>query len=242
MLRFSRFLLSAVAVSALCVAEQPPRDGAAFIEGARKLGLNDEQIRKNMAAAGWDSRIVNDELANSAARRPASPERIAADLPDVYRIGIGDVLQISVWGEPDASVSSTVVRADGNVSIPLVKDIGITDLTPREAEKAIAAKLERYLHGADVTVIVREIHSRKAYIVGAVRTVGQVPLTGRMTVLQAITQAGGLTDYAKRKHIYVLRSENGKQTKLPFNYEAVIKGEGVDQNIVMLPNDTIVVP
>jgi polysaccharide export outer membrane protein len=63
-----------------------------------------------------------------------------------------------------------------------------------------------------------------------------------MTVLQAITQAGGLTDYAKRKHIYVLRSENGKQTKLPFNYEAVIKGEGVDQNIVMLPNDTIVVP
>jgi polysaccharide export outer membrane protein len=223
-------------------AEQSSKELVTYIEGARRTGLTDEQIRKNMGAAGWDSRLVDDAFATMAAARPAPQAAATTDLPDGYRLGSGDILQVSVWREPDASVPSVVVRGDGNISLPLIKDVAIAGLPPGEAEKVIATKLARYIHAADVTIIVREIHSQKVYMVGAVRTVGPVQLTGKMTVLQAITQAGGLTDYAKRKKIYVLRTENGKQLKLPFNYEAVIKGEGVDQNILLSPNDTIVVP
>ena len=242
MSRFRHFLLSTATVAVLFAAEQPPKELVTYIEDARKLGITDDRIRKNMASAGWDSRLVDDAFATAAVGQPAAPAAASTDVPDGYRIGPGDVVQISVWREPDASVPSAVVRGDGNVSLPLIKDVAIAGLTPAEAEKAIAAKLARYINAADVTVIVREIHSRKVYMVGAVRTVGPVPLTGSMTVLQAITQAGGLTDYAKRKQIYVLRTENGKQMKMPFNYEAVINGQGVEQNILLAPNDTVVVP
>jgi polysaccharide export outer membrane protein len=79
-------------------------------------------------------------------------------------------------------------------------------------------------------------------MVGGIKAVGALDLKGEVTVLQAITQAGGLTDYAKRKNIYIMRTENGRQMKLPFNYDAVIKGEKMEQNIILSPNDTIVVP
>ena len=79
-------------------------------------------------------------------------------------------------------------------------------------------------------------------MVGAVRAVGPITLRSRLTVLQAITLAGGLTDYAKRKQIYILRNENGKQVRLGFNYEAVIRGERMEQNVLLEPDDTVVVP
>ena len=159
-----------------------------------------------------------------------------------YRIGAGDVLQISVWNEPGASVTGAVVRPDGKVTLPLIKETEVLGMTPGELEKVLAAKLNQFIHGADVTVVVREVHSKKIYIVGAVNRVGPVPLLSEMTVLQALAEAGGVTDYAKRKKIYVLRSENGKQLKLPFNYDAVVKGEHIDQNLTLRPDDTIVVP
>jgi polysaccharide export outer membrane protein len=159
-----------------------------------------------------------------------------------YRIGLGDVLQISVWREPDASVPTAAVRADGKISMPLVKEVEVVGLTAAQAENLLSQKLSRYILGANVTVIVKEVHSRKAYLTGAVRMVGAIDLRGQLTVMQALTQAGGLTDYAKRKQIYVLRNENGKQAKLPFNYDLVIKGENMEQNIVLAPNDMIVVP
>ena len=105
----------------------------------------------------------------------------------------------------------------------------------------MSEKLSRYIRDPDVTFVIIQINSRKVYLVGGVKTVGSVDLKGRMTVLQAIAQAGGLTDYAKRKQIYILRTENGKQLKLPFNYDAVMNGEQTEPNIVLSPNDTIVV-
>lgn len=159
-----------------------------------------------------------------------------------YRIGAGDVLQINVWNEPGASVTGVVVRPDGKVTLPLIKETDVLGMTPGELEKVLAAKLNQFIHGADVTVVVREIHSKKVYLVGAVNKVGPVLLLSQMTILQALAEAGGLTDYAKRKKIYVLRSENGKQLKLPFNYDAVVKGERIDQNLTLHPDDTIVVP
>jgi polysaccharide export outer membrane protein len=174
----------------------------------------------------------------------ARPQTVAQDpgVPSGYRIGAGDVLEINVWKEPEASVLSVVVRPDGRVSLPLIKEIEVLGQTPAELEKTLTAKLARLINGADVTVVVKEVHSRKVYLIGAVKKEGSIPLLSNMTVLQVLAEAGGLTDYAKRKNIYVMRTVNGKQVKFPFNYNAVIKGEHVEQNIALLPDDTIVVP
>jgi polysaccharide export outer membrane protein len=165
-----------------------------------------------------------------------------ARVPPGYRIGPGDVLQIAVWKEPDASVASVVVRADGKISVPLVKEVAVAGMTPAEAETMLAAKLSQFIHGADVTVVPKEIHSQKVYLLGGVKKEGPLILEAPTTVLQAITEAGGLTEEAKPKKIYVLRKENGQQVRFPFNYNAVIKGERMEQNIILRPEDLVVVP
>jgi polysaccharide export outer membrane protein len=170
-------------------------------------------------------------------------EGVDRTMRDEYRIGEGDVLQISVWGEPAASVPSGVVRPDGMISMPLIKDIRVSGLTPAEAEKAITELLAKLIKGADVTVIVSQIHSKKIFVVGGgVKKEGPISFTYRMTVMQALSEAGGLSDYAKRKKIYVLRNENGRQYKLPFNYDAVLNGEHMELNIPLQAGDTLVVP
>jgi polysaccharide biosynthesis/export protein len=176
---------------------------------------------------------------------PGETEKVArADhgVPDGYLIGAGDILQIIVWKEQDATVPSVVVRADGKVSLPFAKEVGISGLTPAQAEQAISERLKGFINEPDVTVIVREVNSKKIYVVGAVKREGTIALKYPMTMLQALSEAGGLTDYAKRKRIYILRTENGKQSRIFFNYDAVIKGQQMDQNIPVKPDDTIVVP
>jgi polysaccharide export outer membrane protein len=164
-------------------------------------------------------------------------------VPDEYRIGEGDVLQLSVWGEPAASVPSGVVRPDGMISMPLIKDIRVAGLTPAEAERTITEVLSKQIRAADVTVIVSQINSKKIFFVGGgVKKEGPISFTYRMTIMQAISEAGGLSDYAKRKKIYVLRNENGRQYKLPFDYDAALRGEHMELNLPLLPGDTIVVP
>ncbi|HXI38635.1 MAG TPA: polysaccharide biosynthesis/export family protein [Bryobacteraceae bacterium] len=175
----------------------------------------------------------------------ASTSAASSTIPNVpagYRIGAGDSLGINVWREQEASVQSVTVRPDGKISLPLVKEVDVLGLTPSELEKLLTSKLEPVIRGVDVTVVVREIRSKKVYLIGAVNKVGPVPLLSDMTVLQALAEAGGITDFAKKKNIYVMRNENGKQVKLPFNYVAVIKGEHIEQNIKLQPDDTIVVP
>jgi len=135
-----------------------------------------------------------------------------------------------------------VVRPDGKISLPLVKEVDVLGLMPAELEKVLTARLARFIRDADVTVVVQQIHSKKVYLVGAAKKEGPVPLLSSMTVLQVLSEAGGLSDYAKKRKIYVLRTENGKQVKHPFDYQAVIRGEHIEQNIPVLPDDIIVVP
>jgi polysaccharide export outer membrane protein len=168
------------------------------------------------------------------------PPKAAAD--DEYLIGAGDVVQVSVWGEQSASVPSAVVRPDGKISMPLLKEVAIAGLTPAQAEKSIAEQLDQFIKGANVTVVVSQINSKKIYLLGAVKKEGTISFTYKMTVMQALSEAGGLTDYAKRKKIYVIRIENGKEYRLPFDYDAVVKGERMELNIPLEPGDTIVVP
>ncbi len=161
---------------------------------------------------------------------------------DDYVIGEGDVLQVAVWGEPAASVQSATVRPDGKISMPLIKDITVAGLTPAKVEGNVQEMLSKVIRAPDVTVIVAQINSKKIFLTGAVKREGPLKFTYRMTVLQAISEAGGLTDYAKRKNIYVLHTDNGRQFRLPFDYTAVLKGEKMEQNILLSPGDTIVVP
>jgi polysaccharide export outer membrane protein len=244
------FCLMAYAASIWVVsaAESPKSSKELFdyIQDARKLGLNDDQIRKNAVGAGWDQSAIEQAysimrmLNQEKGSKGVFPTPIA--LPGDYRIGAGDVLQILVWKEPEVSVPATVVRADGKISIPLLKEVDVVGLTVAELEKTLSEKLGKLINSPDVTVVPKEITSRSVYLVGAVRREGPVPLVRPMTVLQALTAGGGVTDYAKRRKIYVLRNQNGKQIRLPFDFQAVLKGEHIEQNIPVLPDDTIVVP
>jgi polysaccharide export outer membrane protein len=237
-------------------ADKTHRNLIEYIQNAQKLGLKESEIKKNAVKAGWDQGSVEDALkivaylnttgrasksANSGSAPKLTPNG-SDSLPEGYRIGAGDTIGVLVWKEPDASIAETVVRADGKITMPLLKEVEAAGLTPTELEKQLADKLASFINGPDVTVIVREIVSRKIYMIGAVKREGPILLEAPKTILQAITEAGGLTDYAKRKKIYVLRDQNGKQVRLAFDYNAVIKGEHLEQNITVQPGDSIVVP
>jgi polysaccharide export outer membrane protein len=186
-----------------------------------------------------------DPVATAAAAREksnATGDTPARSGPDDYRIGSGDTLQISVWEQADLSVPSQVVRSDGKVTMPLIKEVAVAGMTPRQAETKIAAALGKFVTDPVVTVVVTLPTSKKVYLVGAVRKEGTLPYTYGITVMQALSEAGGLNDYAKRSKIYILRTENGREYRFEFNYKEVIRGERMEQNIVLMPGDTVVVP
>ncbi len=165
---------------------------------------------------------------------------ISANDPS-YKIGPQDVLRIDVWKEPDLS-RPVPVRPDGKVSLPLLNDVQAAGLSPMELSKVIAEGLKKYINNPEVTVSVTEINSRRIYVAGEVSRPGAYPLLPNMTVLQALTGAGGFTAFARLKGIYVLRTENGRQVKHPFNYREVINGKKPEDNIQLQPADTLVVP
>ena len=161
---------------------------------------------------------------------------------DAYVIGNDDMLAINVWKEPD--VSRTIpVRSDGKISLPLAGEIQATGNTPLKLEQEIAAKLKSYIAEPEVTVIVQQANSQKFNILGMVNKPGSYPIANSSTVLDAIALAGGFRDFAKQKAVYVLRqNSDGTQVRLPFNYKDVVKGKNPEQNVKLLPRDTIVVP
>jgi polysaccharide export outer membrane protein len=158
-----------------------------------------------------------------------------------YKIGPQDVVQIDVWKEPE--ITRTIpVRPDGKISLPLVNDIQAAGLTAMQLAAVIREGLTKYLTNPQVTVTVTMINSRRVYLTGEVSRTGALPLLPNMTVLQALSSAGGFTPFAKMKDIYILRIENGRQTKYPFHYKDVVKGKRQEENILLQPNDVIVVP
>jgi polysaccharide export outer membrane protein len=158
-----------------------------------------------------------------------------------YQIGPEDVLDISVWKEPDVS-RVVPVRPDGRISLPLINDVQAAGNSPQQLAKAISEKLRKYLNEPQVTVIVTQINSQRVFVVGEVLRAGAFPLIPGMTVLQALSSAGGFTTFADVKKIHVMRLRDGKHIELPFNYREVLKGDNADQNIKLEPGDTVVVP
>lgn len=159
-----------------------------------------------------------------------------------YIIGDDDVLDIDVWNEK-ALTQKVPVRSDGKITMPLIGDVHAAGLTPEQLQTSITGRLKAYLTDPRVTVIVQEMNSRKFNVLGRVIKPGSYPLTATTTVLDGIAVAGGFQDFAKQKGIYVLREqEGGRQKRIPFNYKSVIKGIHTEQNILLEPQDTIVVP
>jgi len=177
---------------------------------------------------------------------PAAQTLVSSAAPkphdDSFVIGNDDVLAINVWKEPDVS-RSIPVRSDGKISLPLVGEVQAAGLTPLRLEKDIASKLKNYISEPEVTVIVQQVNSQKFNILGQVARPGTFVIANSPTVLDAIALAGGFRDFAKQKAIYVLRQNaDGTQTRIPFNYKEVVKGQNPAQNIKLQPRDTIVVP
>jgi len=157
----------------------------------------------------------------------------------VYRIGVGDVLHIAVWEEPQLT-ETAVVRPDGKISMLLVSELNVAGMTPEAAQQALTEQLSKFVHKPRVTVTVQEIHSRMVFITGEVQRPGAYPLTDTMNVVQLVARSGGLTDFAKQKKVYVLRAANS--TRVNVNYERVLKGQAPEQNVQLAPGDTVVVP
>jgi polysaccharide biosynthesis/export protein len=176
-----------------------------------------------------------------AAVAATSPiQKPAAQDPN-YIIGAQDVLDISVWKETELT-RTVPVRPDGKISMPLLNDVRAAGLTPNQLAAQITTSLKRFVTDPQVTVIVTQINSQRVYILGEVTRTGAYPLLPEMTMLQALSSAGGFTQFANRKKIYMFRIENGKQVKYPFDYKAVIDGKRTDENVVLRAGDTIVVP
>jgi polysaccharide biosynthesis/export protein len=198
-------------------------------------------------AAQQDKKTEKKDTTVAASRNDAaSPvDSKAAPTPattdPAYLIGPEDVLDVSVWKEPDVS-RVVPVRPDGRISLPLINDVQAAGLSPQQLAGSVSEKLKKYLNGPQVTVIVTAINSQRVFVVGEVLRAGAFPMLPGMTVLQALSSAGGFTTFADVKKIHVVRLRNGKQVEIPFNYRDVLRGENSEQNIKLEPGDTIVVP
>jgi polysaccharide export outer membrane protein len=175
----------------------------------------------------------------AAATDKASP--VPATTDPAYVIGPEDILDISVWKEPDVS-RVVPVRPDGRISLPLINDVQAAGLSPQQLAGSVSEKLKKYLNGPQVTVIVTGMNSQRVFVVGEVLRAGAFPMLPGMTVLQALSSAGGFSTFADVKKIHVVRLRNGKQIEIPFNYREVVKGDNSEQNVKLEPGDTIVVP
>jgi polysaccharide export outer membrane protein len=175
----------------------------------------------------------------SDATKPVAPNSAKAQADD-YVIGASDVIAVSVFKEQNLS-GTMLVRPDGMISLPLLGDVLASGKTPLQLGDEIAAKLKKYIQDPNVTVVLSQNNSKRVYLMGEIGRTGPIAMTPGMTLLQAIATAGGLSQYANSKKIYILRSTAGKQEKIPVQYKQALKGDS-SLNLTLNPGDTIVVP
>ena len=177
------------------------------------------------------------------ASQPSSPAGVpkGVNVPAGFVIGPEDVLVIVVWGEKEMSGEVTV-RPDGKITLPLIKDVQAAGYTPEQLTDVVAKAASSFVKQANLTVVVKAINSRKVFIIGQVAKPGAFALTGDMTVLELIARAGDILEYAKGKNITIVRKEQGRTQNFKFNYNDVLKGKRSEQNILLKPGDTVIVP
>jgi polysaccharide export outer membrane protein len=176
-------------------------------------------------------------VARSAAVAPSG----GVDLPRDYVIGSEDVLEVRFW--KDANLSrEVVVRPDGKIALELLNEVQAAGLTPEQLRDLVLTEAKKFMEDPSVAVIVKQINSRRVFITGMVEKPGVYPIASSMTVLQLISVAGGLKEFAKKKEIVAMRQDKGAPLAYPFNYDDILKGRRLAQNIVLKPGDTVVVP
>lgn len=189
------------------------------------------------AAKNYSGSHEADSKGTAKAKPAASPIEDA----QMYRIGVEDELGISVWHESELS-NNVVVRPDGMITLPLLNDLKVTGLTTKELQDLLTDRLKDFVKEPQVTVIVRQIRSRKIYLIGEVVHPGTYQLNNSKTVLQLLAEAGGPGPYAKVGSIYVIRQKEGGQTRLPFHYKKAMSGSRASDDIALQPGDMVVVP
>jgi len=162
--------------------------------------------------------------------------------PNDYMIGAGDILDITIWREPDLSREEILVRTDGKISFPMLNDVQAAGLTPLQMKGNMEVGLKEFISNPFVTITVRSPASQQIYILGEVLNTGEYPLTKNLTVLQAFALAGGFTEWASKKEIILMRKEGNKEKIYRINYKNIIKGKDISQNLKLKADDTIIVP
>jgi polysaccharide export outer membrane protein len=178
---------------------------------------------------------------NSIGASVKEAQAAAVEQGSSYLIGANDLLNVYVWKEKELTQDVTVMP-DGKITFPLIGEVVAAGQTVAQLRDAIADKLQKFVTAPEVTVIVKETRSRVVYTIGKVTKPGPYPLAPQMTVLQALSAAGGFTEWADTKNIVIVRREGGKETQLRFNYKEYTSGDNMGQNILLKPGDTIVVP
>lgn len=178
------------------------------------------------------------EAAPSGQAAPAAQKTTVIPAGPTYVIGPGDLLDIDVWQNTELTFRGLPVRPDGKISLPLLNDVQAAGLTAMQLADSITEKLKSYVKNPQVTVVVTQVNSQRYYVLGEVMHPGVFPLLPGLTALQAVSSAGGFTQFANEKKIYILRGAD----KLPFNYKMVVQGKDLDENIKLKPGDTIVIP
>ena len=161
--------------------------------------------------------------------------------PGDYVIGPLDVLEVLFWRDKELS-AEVVVRPDGRITLPLLADVEAGGLTPEQLSATLTQRARRFVEDPSAVVRVKEINSRKVFIMGEVAKPGTYPLGGPTSILQLIATAGGLTEFANRGGIVLLRTIGGRQFRYPFDYKDVIRGRNSKQNLELKTGDTVIVP
>lgn len=167
---------------------------------------------------------------------------VAALAAQPFPLGSGDVLEVSVWGD-ESMARKVLVRPDGRISFPLLGDMQAAGRSVEDLRAEMESKIGEYIHGAPVTVMLLEARSARVSVVGKVQKPGVFPMDGPMSVLQALAMAGGMTPYASTGSVRVIRTdEGGVQRFIPFDYDLVAGGKGLEQNVSLQPGDVVLVP
>jgi polysaccharide export outer membrane protein len=227
-------LLATICVTRSVLAQEPPARQGSRPQPLPSIALEQALVGLPGPPAGARSAAGAGPGASASAVEP----RI--DPASAFQIGPEDILDISVWKNPELS-RVVPVRPDGKVSLPLVNDIQAAGLTPATLRKQVTDRLSEFIPAPEVSVMVREVHSRKVAVVGAVKTPGRFELKSPMTVLEVIALAQGFTDFAARDRIVVLRQNGAATTRMPFNYRKIADG-AEQENFLVTPGDIVVVP
>lgn len=196
-----------------------------------------------LSAAPQDPPAAPGGAAALAASAPAVTRNATAAVvpPAGYTIGPDDRLAITFWRNTELS-AEVVVRPDGRISLPLLNDVEAAGLTPEQLRERLIERARDFIEDANATVVVAEIRSRRVFIAGNVDKPGAYPLNGPTTVLHLIATAGGLREFVKGKDIVIVRGAAEKQARFKFNYQDVVRGKRLAQNITLQPGDTVIVP